>query len=113
LRGRLRAALGDVVPDPDLQEDLLLALGEVAANAFRHGRPPVSARLWTDGHRLVCAISDSGRGYDDPLAGYQPAHGQDLAHGGMGLWLARKLWDSVELLDSGSGLTVRLATTLV
>ncbi len=112
LRGRLRAALAEAVSSPELQDDLLLAVSEVAANAFRHGRPPVSARLWGDGRRLVCTISDSGRGYDDPLAGYRPAHGDDLAHGGMGLWLARKLWDSVDLLPGGPGLTVRLSTAI-
>ena len=113
LRGRLRAGLDTAVPDADQREDLLLAVAEVMANAFRHGRPPVSARLWSDGRRLVCTVSDSGRGYDDPLAGLQPAHGDDLAHGGMGLWLARKLWDSVDLLSAGPGLTVRLSTELV
>jgi hypothetical protein len=30
----------------------------------------------------------------------------------MGLWLARKLFDSVDLVPTPSGLTVRLATTL-
>jgi anti-sigma regulatory factor (Ser/Thr protein kinase) len=112
LRGSLRAALHRVVADRELHEDLLLAVSEVAANAFRHGRPPVTARLWADGHRLVCTITDSGRGFDDPLAGFQPAHGMDLSRGGMGLWLARKLWDSVDLLDGGTGLTVRLSTVL-
>jgi anti-sigma regulatory factor (Ser/Thr protein kinase) len=113
LRGRLRGALHTAVPDAEQREDLLLAVAEVMANAFRHGRPPVSARLWSDGRRLVCTVSDSGRGYDDPLAGLQPAHGDDLAHGGMGLWLARKLWDSVDLVSGGPGLTVRLSTELV
>ena len=112
LRGRLRAALTAVVADAELHEDLLLAVSEVAANAFRHGRPPVSARLWADGHRLICTITDSGRGYDDPLAGFRPAHGDDLSRGGMGLWLARKLWDSVDLDNDGPGLTVRLSTAL-
>ncbi|MGY1741508.1 MULTISPECIES: anti-sigma factor RsbA family regulatory protein [unclassified Blastococcus] len=113
LRGRLRAGLRAHVPDPEQQDDLLLAVSEVAANAFRHGRPPVSACLWGDGRRVVCRITDSGHGYDDPLAGYQPAHGEDLGHGGMGLWLARKLWDTVDLLNDSGGLTVRLATALV
>jgi anti-sigma regulatory factor (Ser/Thr protein kinase) len=112
LRSRVRLALQTAAPDPDQREDLLLAVAEVLANAFRHGRPPVSARLWSDGRRLVCTVRDSGRGYDDPLAGLQPAHGEDLAHGGMGLWLARKLWDSVDLLPAGPGLTVRLSTEL-
>ena len=41
------------------------------------------------------------------------AHGDDLGAGGMGLWLARKLWDSVDLLPGvPGGFTVRLASTL-
>ena len=112
LRGGLRRALASVVPDPDLVADLHLAASEVAANAFRHGRPPVSARLWADDTALVCRITDSGPGFDDPFAGFLPAHGDDLGAGGMGLWLARKLWDSVDLLPgTAGGFTVRLATT--
>ncbi len=113
LRRDLQRVLAAVVPDPDLCADLHLAASEVAANAFRHGRPPVSARVWADGTSVVCTITDSGPGIDDPLAGFVPAHGDDLAAGGMGLWLARKLWDSVDLLPgAGGGFTVRLASTL-
>ncbi|MGY1716432.1 anti-sigma factor RsbA family regulatory protein [Geodermatophilus sp. SYSU D01106] len=113
LRGALRDVLAAVVPDPDQRADLHLAASEVAANAFRHGRQPVSARVWADEHSVVCTVTDSGRGHDDPFAGFVPAHGDDLAAGGMGLWLARKLWDSVDLLPGpAGGLTVRLATTL-
>ncbi len=112
----LRHAIGRVltarVPDRDQREDLHLAAAEVAANAFRHGVRPVSARMWTDGDRLVCAITDSGRTFADPLAGFRPAHGADLGRGGMGLWLARKLWDSVDLIPGPEGLTVRLSTRL-
>ncbi|MGY1683829.1 anti-sigma factor RsbA family regulatory protein [Geodermatophilus sp. SYSU D01176] len=112
----LRHALGRVlavrVPDREQREDLHLAAAEVAANAFRHGVRPVSARVWADGDRLVCAITDSGRTFADPLAGFRPAHGADLGRGGMGLWLARKLWDSVDLLPGPDGLTVRLSTRL-
>ncbi len=113
LRAGLRRALTAAVPDPDLVADLHLAASEVAANAFRHGRPPVSAWVWADGASVVCRITDSGTGFDDPFAGFLPAHGDDLAAGGMGLWLARKLWDSVDLRpEARGGFTVRLATTL-
>ncbi|MGY1640236.1 anti-sigma factor RsbA family regulatory protein [Geodermatophilus sp. SYSU D00703] len=112
LRHALGAALAAHVPDREQREDLHLATSEVAANAFRHGRQPVSARLWTDGRRMVCAITDSGTGFSDPLSGFRPAHGDDLSRGGMGLWLARKLWDSVDLLPGPGGLTVRLSTRL-
>jgi anti-sigma regulatory factor (Ser/Thr protein kinase) len=112
LRHGIGRALAARVPDRDQREDLHLAAAEVAANAFRHGVRPVSARLWADGERLVCAITDSGHSFGDPLAGFLPAHGTDFGRGGMGLWLARKLWDSVDLLPGPDGLTVRLSTRL-
>ena len=112
LRHGIGQVLADRVPDRDQREELHLAAAEVAANAFRHGVRPVSARMWTDGDRLVCAITDSGNSFADPLAGFWPAHGDDLGRGGMGLWLARKLWDSVDLLPGPDGLTVRLGTRL-
>jgi anti-sigma regulatory factor (Ser/Thr protein kinase) len=112
LRHEIGAVLAARVPDRDQREDLHLAAAEVAANAFRHGVRPVSARIWADGERVVCTITDSGHSFADPLAGFRPAHGADLGRGGMGLWLARKLWDSVDLLPGPAGLTVRLSTRL-
>ncbi len=112
LRHQLGAVLARYVSDRDVREDLHLGLSEVAANAFRHGTPPVSARLWVGGGRIVCAISDAGMDFDDPLAGFVPAHGYDLSRGGMGLWLARKLWDHVDLLTGRHGFTVRLDATI-
>ena len=111
LRHALGAELTRVVPDKEQREDLHLGLSEMAANAFRHGAPPVSARTWASPTRLVCTISDAGRGVD-PLAGYWPAHGEDLGRGGMGLWLARKLFDHVDLTRDGGRTVVRLATSL-
>jgi anti-sigma regulatory factor (Ser/Thr protein kinase) len=112
LRHRLGAALAEHVPDVLQREDLHLGVSEVAANAFRHGRRPVAARIWTDQHVLVCAITDSGTRFDNPMAGYLPARGFDLGRGGMGLWLARKLWDHVDVLGGAAGLTVRLSARL-
>jgi anti-sigma regulatory factor (Ser/Thr protein kinase) len=111
LRHALGAELDRAVPDREQREDLHLGISEMAANAFRHGARPVSARLWAAPDRLVCTISDSGRGID-PLAGYWPAHGQDLSRGGMGLWLARKLFDHVDIIREHGRTTVRLATAL-
>jgi anti-sigma regulatory factor (Ser/Thr protein kinase) len=113
---QLRHAMGAVlvarVPDREQREDLHLATSEVAANAFRHGVRPVSARIWADRTSIVVTITDAGHSFSDPLAGFQPAHGDDLSRGGMGLWLARKLWDSVDLLPGPGGLTVRLSARL-
>jgi anti-sigma regulatory factor (Ser/Thr protein kinase) len=112
LRHQLRAVLAVLVPDRDYQEDLHIAASEIAANAFRHGVRPVSARVWADGDQIICVIGDRGTTYTDPFSGFAPAHGMDLSRGGMGLWLARKLWDHVDVLPSAHGLSVRLSTRL-
>jgi anti-sigma regulatory factor (Ser/Thr protein kinase) len=97
------------VPAPrDAVEDFLLAVDEMTSNAMRHGGPPVSLRLWVADDRIVCTISDHGPGWDDPFAGYGPAHGEDLSRGGMGLWLARQLCDHVDISSDGAGARVRL-----
>jgi anti-sigma regulatory factor (Ser/Thr protein kinase) len=110
LRHQLGAVIASLVTDRDQQEDLHLAAAEIAANAFRHGKRPVSARVWADGDRIICVISDRGTTYSDPLSGFTPAHGLDLSAGGMGLWLARKLWDHVDVVPTDDGLSVRLST---
>jgi anti-sigma regulatory factor (Ser/Thr protein kinase) len=112
LRHQLGAVIASLVTDREQQEDLHLAASEIAANAFRHGVRPVSARVWADGDRIICVISDRGTSYSDPFSGFTPAHGLDLSHGGMGLWLARKLWDHVDVLPTPDGLSVRLSTRL-
>jgi anti-sigma regulatory factor (Ser/Thr protein kinase) len=118
LRG-LRRALAERAADAKLApgsepalEDFLLAVDEMTTNALRHGRPPVSLRLWATGERLVCTISDHGAGFEDPFIGYGPAHGSDLSLGGMGLWLARQLCDHVDITPDGDGVQVRLTTVL-
>jgi anti-sigma regulatory factor (Ser/Thr protein kinase) len=112
LRHQLGEALRGLGGSRDAEEDFHLAASEVAANAFRHGTGPISARLWAAPDRLICAISDSGSSYSNPLGGYRPAHGDDLSRGGMGLWLARKLCDHVDLISTASGFTVRLVAVL-
>jgi anti-sigma regulatory factor (Ser/Thr protein kinase) len=112
LRHQIGAVIASLVPDRDQQEDLHLGASEIAANAFRHGVRPVSARVWAEGNRLICVISDRGTAYSDPFSGFTPAHGLDLSHGGMGLWLARKLWDHVDVLPTAEGLSVRLGTRI-
>ena len=94
-----------------LIEDYLLAVDEMTSNAIRHGRRPVGLRLWSAPGRLVCTIRDTGAGPTDAFAGYGPAHGDDLSHGGMGLWLARRLCDHVTVRRDEYGASVRLSTS--
>jgi anti-sigma regulatory factor (Ser/Thr protein kinase) len=112
LRHPVAAALATVDAPGDVVEDFLLAVGEVTANACRHGEVPVTLRLWTSPDRLVCTVTDRGPGWDDPFAGYGPAHGDDLSRGGMGLWMARQLCDHLDITCRDEGTTVRLTTDL-
>ncbi|WP_231486928.1 sensor histidine kinase [Candidatus Blastococcus massiliensis] len=113
LRHAVAGELSSTGADGDLVEDFLLAVDEMVSNAVRHGLPPVSLRLWTAEDRIVCTIGDGGPGWDDPFAGYGPAHGDDLSRGGMGLWLARQLCDHVDIYTAGdSGVRVRLTVRL-
>jgi anti-sigma regulatory factor (Ser/Thr protein kinase) len=112
LRHTVAAELATLPGPRDLVEDFLLAVDEMASNAVRHGRPPVDLTLWVAADRVVCRIRDGGTGPLDPFAGYGPAHGDDLARGGMGLWLARQLCDHVDVTREPGGAAVRLTTYL-
>ena len=110
LRRALNRVLADSPLSPDAAQDFVLAIDEVTANAAEHGVPPVDVRLWCTPERLLCAVTDRGTAFDDPLVGYGPAHG-DMGVGGMGLWLARRSVDSLTAApadESGDGCTVRL-----
>ena len=112
LRHAVAAELATVDAPRDPIEDYLLAVDEMSSNAARHGRPPIDLRLWIAADRIVCTIADRGPGWDDPFAGYGPAHGEDLSRGGMGLWLARQLCDHVDINTDAAGTRVRLTLKL-
>jgi anti-sigma regulatory factor (Ser/Thr protein kinase) len=110
----LRRSVGRVLAESSLSadaaQDFVLAIDEIVANAAEHGVPPVDVRLWCGRNRLLCSITDHGACFDDPLAGYGPAHG-DMAVGGMGLWLARRSVDDLVAApaqETGEGCIVRL-----
>jgi anti-sigma regulatory factor (Ser/Thr protein kinase) len=107
LRRQVRDRCADVLA-ADSVDDLVLAVGEVVTNAVRHGEPPVRVRLWTTPGRVVCSVTDQGRGVQDPVAGYRPVRGEGLLQGGMGLWLARQLTHRLHLSQRPDGFTVRL-----
>jgi anti-sigma regulatory factor (Ser/Thr protein kinase) len=89
--------------------DMLLAAGEVFANATCHGGGATSLRVGRVGTHFVCEIADAGEGLDDPLAGYLPP--RPAQANGAGLWVARQATSATELLRSDAGgLTVRLWT---
>ncbi|MET7422805.1 ATP-binding protein [Dactylosporangium sp. NPDC005555] len=87
-------------------DDLTLAVSEVVANAYRHGRPPVRLRVWVADGRAVVTVADTGPGPQDPFAGLLPAPSEDSA--GYGLWITHQICDHVSLRRTPEGFTARL-----
>ncbi|MEA2358479.1 MAG: hypothetical protein QOI62_1739 [Solirubrobacteraceae bacterium] len=106
LRMRLLSEMATAeIPAADA-DNMLIAVGEVMANAHRHGGGARGLRVGRVGARFVCEISDHGSGLDDPLAGYLPPRPGHA--GGAGLWVARQMTRRLEMLSSERGLTTRL-----
>jgi anti-sigma regulatory factor (Ser/Thr protein kinase) len=95
------------VPDTAL-EDLEIGASEAVSNARRHGRPPVTVRIWAASGRILIQVHDTGPGPGDPLAGLVPAWtgpGLDRAE----LWLIHMLDLDTAMIRSQDGFTIRLA----
>jgi anti-sigma regulatory factor (Ser/Thr protein kinase) len=109
--GRLRRARHSSVEyaeqaglDADRVDDVLLAVGEMAANSLRHGGGSGVLRLWTDAGHVVCEVADAGV-IDDPLVGRRPAGPGQL--GGRGLLMVNHLADLVRMHTTEDGTVVR------
>jgi anti-sigma regulatory factor (Ser/Thr protein kinase) len=91
-------------------DDLVLIAHELASNAVRHGGGSGRLRLWRDGYRVICRVSDRGRGITDA-----DSAGTELppprSAGGRGLWIARRL--ATMRIDTGpKGTTITAAVPL-
>ena len=85
--------------------DLALAVGELAANAVRHGGGSGKLAVWVEGDQVVCQLIDSGF-LTDPLAGrIPPPRG---AFGGRGLMMVNLLCDLVRVHTTATGTTTRI-----
>jgi anti-sigma regulatory factor (Ser/Thr protein kinase) len=100
-RALLAEMAADRVPEAEAQQ-LLIAASEVYTNAGRHGGGGVAqVRVGRDGDRFVCEITDTGAGFDDPLAGYIPPSADSTA--GAGLWAARQNTRRLEMQPAATG----------
>ena len=107
-RRALTQAARDRVPATALQ-DLLIGATEAITNAQRHGRPPVTVRVWAAPDRIVVTVHDAGSGPADRLAGLVPAPDNTPDRRlGMGLWVMHQLDLDVALRHTADGFTVRL-----
>lgn len=86
-------------------EELVLAVGELAANSIRHGGGAGTLRYWREDALLMCEVRDAGW-LHAPLAGrVRPSVD---ARSGRGVWLANQLCDLVQIRSSHAGSVVRV-----
>lgn len=86
--------------------DLIVAVGELAANTFAHTSGPGTVTLWATENEIICQVNDTGQ-ITDPLAGRlrrDPA----AAAGGHGLWVVQQACDLVQIRTSPAGTAIRL-----
>ena len=109
VRAEVRSWAAQAALDDDTTDDLLLAVGESAANSVEHayggapGRLRVSAALADDGERVVVAVTDEGTWRAPPA---------DPGFRGRGLQLLRRLARGVEVDTGATGTEVRFAVPL-
>lgn len=90
-------------------EDLVLAVDELATNSIAYGGGGGTLLVWRAGEQIVCEVRDGGH-IEDPLVGLRLPAPEQLT--GRGLWIVRRLCDSVRV-DSLPGRTaVRIHMSL-
>ncbi|WP_127932056.1 ATP-binding protein [Nonomuraea polychroma] len=114
-RGRiasLRRAVAEHAADEGLTgrrlEDFVLVANELITNAVVHGGGHGRLRLWADGGRLWCEVTDEGPGLPPGRLGdMRPPTGFEGR--GRGLWLTRMLCDHITIVSGPHGTTVTFA----
>jgi serine/threonine-protein kinase RsbW len=96
---------------PTELDDVVLAVGEAAANAVRHGlragaRGVIHVRCRADRTGFCVEITDPGDGFD-PERVQRPKAGV-WQEGGLGIYLMRRIMDAVSYTFDARGTTVRL-----
>jgi anti-sigma regulatory factor (Ser/Thr protein kinase) len=86
--------------------DLVVAVGELAANTLIHTTGKGTLTSWVADGALICQVSDSGQ-IADPLAGtFRPD--PRAAGTKRGLWLVHQVADLVQVRTGPAGTTTRL-----
>lgn len=102
LAGRLADAAG---LSADRAGDLVVAVGELAANTLVHTPGPGRAWVWQADGEVVCEVRDQGW-IADPLADRPDPRRDPLR--GHGLWVVHQVCDLVEVRTGPGGTTVRV-----
>ena len=94
----------------DRLDDMVLVAHELSTNVVRHGGGRGELRLWREGDRVLCRVTDAGPGMPDAAE-----RGRELPAphmpGGRGLWIVRRL-SAVRIESGPDGTTVTAAMAL-
>lgn len=116
IRRFVAAFLADLRAPVEVSSEILLAVGEAAGNAYRHGRreqgrSEIRVRCEYDRPEFIVEVADDGPGFDRAEVAARGT--PDLfAQGGRGLFLMRELMDSVVIDASHEGTSVLLRREL-
>ncbi|MFI7227398.1 anti-sigma factor RsbA family regulatory protein [Nonomuraea angiospora] len=89
----------------DRLDDIQLTVAELGANSLDHGGGSGVIRVWAEGERLVCEVSDAGH-ITDPLVGRRPI---DPRHAGSrGLLIVNLLSDLVRVHTRPGATVIRV-----
>ncbi|MFC5824285.1 anti-sigma factor RsbA family regulatory protein [Nonomuraea insulae] len=89
----------------DRLDDIRLAVAELGANSLDHGGGSGTLRVWAEGGRLVCEVSDAGH-ITDPLVGRRPVDPREA--GSRGLLIVNLLADLVRVHTRAGATTIRV-----
>jgi anti-sigma regulatory factor (Ser/Thr protein kinase) len=89
--------------------DLVIAVGEVAANTVQHARTAGTLDIWHDADEIICQVTDGGFIRDPQAGSHAPPPGALAGHG---LWMVNQLCDRVDLHSDETGTTIRMHMNL-
>jgi sigma-B regulation protein RsbU (phosphoserine phosphatase) len=115
IRRFVRRFLAEIRAPVEISQDILLAVGEAAANAARHGRREASRSevrigVKLEGTEVVVTIADDGGGFD--MNEVKSRERDRFAAGGRGLFLMQELMESVTFETSAQGTKVVIRHTV-
>jgi anti-sigma regulatory factor (Ser/Thr protein kinase) len=104
VRAHTRAWAVDHDLPVDIQEDLVLAVDELAANSLRHAGGHGELRLWDEDRSVLAEVEDDGWIRDPDVGRSLPPMDQI---DGRGLWIACSLADQLQIRSGPDGTVIR------
>lgn len=108
---RILSSIAPLRPDEGKVFDIKLCIEEAVRNAIVHGnrsdrRLSVTVTYGVTDDTLTISVQDEGSGYDHTEVADPTASGHILKNSGRGVYLIKKLMDTVEYNETGNRITM-------